>query len=81
MAERRPARGLEQRKLDVSEPLPTVPPEARTDDERGSAPLPRPPILRDPSETQLRERQARWLRTRAEFEANERASRSPEADR
>ncbi len=75
MAERRGARGVAQRKLDgASESPPAAEEPLLPAEENPSEPPARPPISREPSEVHLRERQARWQRERAEFEAQRRRS-------
>ncbi len=86
MAERRDPRGVGQRRLDADDrpDVPSAPVEETAPVEDAPEPGPvtptPPPVSHEPSETLLRERQARWLRTRAEYEARQRgASGSPDA--
>lgn len=83
MEERRRARGMTQRKLDLPSPSVEAPPERP--EPSGPTPPAAPPaavertvsaepaLSREPSDRALRERQRAWLRERARF-------RSPDAD-
>jgi hypothetical protein len=82
------ARRVKQRQLLGPEetraepPAPAVAPWTPSADLPPPVPPPMPPISREPSGVTLRERQARWLRERARFEAAEReSSRSSEGSK
>jgi hypothetical protein len=77
MESRESPRRVTQRQLEVPAPPPAEPatePAAEPVAEPHTSPEPvaaRPPISREPSEATLRERQQRWLRERARFEASQ----------
>jgi len=81
MEERRVARGLMQRQLEVapdeSAPPPCADPPTVPETDASTTP---PPAPRAPSGDSLRERQERWLEERARFEASPRLRRPPDAE-
>jgi hypothetical protein len=73
------ARRVTQRQLQVAEAAPIDPPPPVSPEplSSGGTPVPRPPLSRGPSDLALRERQARWLRERARYEASDHTRGAP----
>ena len=78
MAERRSARLLTQRQLEVEPPAPALPEPPVPPPEAAPSAPPAPPPDRPipPSNESLLERQRRWLRERSRFEASRSAEES-----
>jgi len=84
MEERRGARSLMQRRFDVDPETPPPPAPAEPPVETPPSPPTPPPAAavppRAPSGDSLRERQLRWLKERAKFEARRPAEVGTDAD-